>query len=204
MNKILISSLLICFFLTGTDEFVSTASAQTVAKRVERRVDRRVDRRFDRRVERRVHRRVSRRAHVRYAGLPVYRSTVTVLPSGAVHVKVRGNAYHYHNGIYYHAHGKSFTVVRPVAGVRVRVLPARAIALSHMGIRYHYYYGAFYVQKGDEYEVVDAPAGAVVDALPEGYTVKVIDDVEYYELDGVTYREVDAEEFEDGVGFEVI
>ncbi len=204
MKKILITSLLIFFFFAATDGLQSKAEAQTVAKRVERRVDRRMDRRFDRRVERRVHRRVSRRAHVRYAGLPAYRTSVVKLPSGAVRVKVSGSVYHYHNGIYYRPFKNSYTIIRPVAGVRVRVLPARAIVVAHAGARYHYFYGTFYVQRGNEYEVVDAPQGAVVDALPEGYDIKVIDDVEYYELDGVTFREVDADEFEDGIGFEVI
>ena len=69
---------------------------------------------------------------------------------------------------------------------------------------YYYYYGTFYCQRGNEYEVIDAPEHAVVDALPDGYEVVEKNGVEYYFLDGVYYAEVDAPEFEDGIGYEVV
>ena len=57
---------------------------------------------------------------------------------------------------------------------------------------------------GEEYEVVEAPEGALVDALPEGYEVEEIDGTEYYALDGVYYQEVETDELESSVGYEVV
>jgi hypothetical protein len=56
----------------------------------------------------------------------------------------------------------------------------------------------------EEYSVVEAPEGAVVDALPEGYEVEIIDGKEYYVLDDVYYAEVEADEFDDKIGYEVV
>jgi uncharacterized protein YxjI len=51
---------------------------------------------------------------------------------------------------------------------------------------------------------VNPPTGAIVDALPEGYEIKTTDGNEYYYLDGVYYAEVDAPEFEDKIGYQVV
>ena len=150
---------------------------------------------------------IVRRAHVRYAALPRWGAVVTTVPSAAVVISSRKNPYYFHNGIYYSHRGPDYVVVRPARGLRIRVLPAgyRTVVVGPRS--YYYYYGTFYVKSGgakEEYVVADAPEGAVVDALPDGYEVKKIDDNEYYNLDGVYYAEVDAPEFEDGVGYEVV
>ena len=53
-------------------------------------------------------------------------------------------------------------------------------------------------------EVVDGPEGAFVDALPDGYEIKTVGNNEYYFLDGIYDAEVDAPEFADGVGYDVV
>lgn len=148
---------------------------------------------------------VVRRAHVRYAGLPRWGTVITAAPAGAVIIRSRRHPYYFHNGIFYAQRAGGFVVTRPVAGVRVRVLPAGYRTIVVGPRNYYYYYGTFYVKSsGDEYVVADAPDGAVIDALPDGYEVKTIDGNEYYELDGVYYAEVDAPEFDDKVGYEVV
>jgi hypothetical protein len=146
---------------------------------------------------------VVRRAHVRYAGLPRWGAVVTTMPTTAVIIKGR-HPYHFHNGVYYETRGANYVVVRPRPGVRIRVLPAGYRTVVMGPARYYYYYGTFYTKVADEYSVVAPPVGAVVDALPEGYEVKSIDGNEYYLLDGTYYAEVDASEFDDGVGYEVV
>lgn len=69
---------------------------------------------------------------------------------------------------------------------------------------YYYYYGTYYARSGDAYEVVDAPAGALVDGLPEGYKVVEKGGIEYYSWEGNYYREVETDEFSNGVGYELV
>jgi hypothetical protein len=150
---------------------------------------------------------VVRRAHVRYASLPRWGTTVNVVPAGAVVIKARRDPYYFHHGIFYARRGPGFVIVRPARGIRVRVLPAGYRTVVVGPRNYYYYYGTFYAKAAsaeEEYIVTDAPEGAVVDALPDGYQIKTVDGNEYYELDGVYYAEVDAPEFDDGVGYEVI
>jgi hypothetical protein len=149
---------------------------------------------------------VVRKAHVRYAGMPRWGAKVRVVPAGAVVVKYKRTPYYFHNGVYYNRIGSDYVVVRPVRGVRVRVLPVGYRTIVVGPASYYYYYGTFYTKapQAEEYEVVEAPEGAVVDALPEGYEVETIDGKEYYVLDDVYYAEVDAPEFEDKTGYEVV
>lgn len=166
-----------------------------------------VAKRHDVVVKRRVHRKVVvRRAHVRYARLPRWRAVVATVPVGAVAIRTHRIPYHFHEGIFYTPANNGFVIVRPLAGVRVKVLPPGHRRIIVGPRPYFYYYGTFYrkVDDTDEYETVDAPDGAVVDALPDGYEVKTKDGTEYYVLDDVYYAEVDAPEFEDGVGYEVV
>ena len=149
---------------------------------------------------------VVRKAHVRYAGLPRWGATVRVVSAGAVVVKHRRAPYYFYNGVYYNRVGADYVVVRPARGVRVRVLPVGYRTVVVGPASYYYYYGTFYTKAPDaeEYAVVDPPEGAVVDALPEGYEVETIDGKEYYVLDDVYYAEVEAEEFDDKIGYEVV
>jgi hypothetical protein len=145
---------------------------------------------------------VNRKAHVRYAALPRWGTTVTVVPAGAIVI----GTYHFHNGVYYTKRNNGFVVVHPGRGIRIRVLPVgyRTIIIGPKS--YYYYYGTFYskVVNAEEYEVVEAPDGAIVDALPDGYEVKTKDGNEYYVLDGIYYGEVDASDIEGGIGYKVI
>lgn len=200
MNKI--RFIIITFLLTCGLAFISE---QAEAQRRKRTVVR--TRRGTAVVVRRPHRTVVvRRAHVRYAGLPRWGTTVRVVPAGATVIKYRRTPYHFYNGVYYAQRGADYVVVRPVRGVRVRVLPVGYRTVVVGPATYYYYYGTFYSKaaKAEEYDVVDAPEGAVVDALPEGYEVETIDGKEYYVLDDVYYAEVDAPEFEDKIGYEVV
>lgn len=151
------------------------------------------------------HRVVVRRTSIRYAGMPRWGAAVTAVPAGAVILPGR-HPYYCYRGAYYIRRGPGFAVVRPVPGLRIRVLPIgyRTIAVGPRN--YFYYYGTFYVKASspDEYVVANAPEGAVVDALPDGCEIKTVGDSEYYVLDGVYYAEVDAAEFEDGIGYQVV
>jgi len=153
-----------------------------------------------------IHPRVVRRAHVHYTHLPRWGAVVSTRPIGAVVIASAYGPYHFHKGVYYVHRKPGFTIVRPVPGIRIKVLP---IGYRHMIIRnrpYYYYYGTFYTKadNNDEYIVVDAPEGAIVDALPDGYEVKTMGDTEYYVLDDVYYAEVDTDEVEDGIGYQVV
>ena len=148
---------------------------------------------------------VVRKAHVRYAALPRWGAVVTTVPAGAVVVKSRRNPFHFHQGIYYARRNDGFVIVRPAAGVRVRILPVGYRTINVGPRSFYYYYGTFYTRasSSDDFVVTDPPEGAVVDALPDGYQIKTVEGKEYYEIDGVYFAEVDAPEFEDGVGYEV-
>jgi len=199
VSKVVITCLLALTTLWGSIETAEAQVRRHKAKKAVVRHDVRV-------VHRRHHAVVVRRAHVHYAHLPRWRSTVRVVPTAAVVIRPGRNPYYYHDGIYYTSYNSSYVVVRPVRGIRIRVLPVGYRTVVVGPRNYYYYYGTFYTKPttAEEYEVVDAPEGAVVDALPDGYEVKAIDGVEYYVLDDVYYAEVDAEEFEDGVGYEVV
>lgn len=149
---------------------------------------------------------VVRRAHVRYAGLPRWGTAVRVVPTGATVITYKRTPYYFSNGVYYSKRGADYVVVRPVRGIRLRVLPVGYRTIIVGPATYYYYYGTFYqkTDNAEEYGVVDAPEGAVVDALPEGYTIETIDDKEYYVLNDVYYAEVEAPEFDDKIGYEVV
>lgn len=194
MHKLKFLFLLLGFLITLS--ITEDASAQVRRRAVHRA-----------RVERRVHRRVvARRAHIRYAHMPRWGTVVTVLPSNTIVVKRGAVVYHYREGVYYAQRNAGFVVVRPLVGLRIHVLPAGYRTVVVGPRNYFYYYGAFYTKASgsDEYEVVESPVGAVVDALPDGYEVKKVGDTEYYVLDDTYYAEVDTDEFEDGVGYEVV
>lgn len=152
------------------------------------------------------HRVVVRRAHIRYAHLPRWRSSVVVLPAGATIITTRTNPYYFHQGIYYAQRNNAYVVMRPAAGLRIRVLPVGYRRVVVGPRNYYYYYGTFYSQVGttEEYKTVDPPVGAVVDALPDGYEVKTVNGKEYYVLDDVYYEEIETDEVEDGIGYEVV
>ncbi len=150
------------------------------------------------------HRVVYRKAHIRYSTLPRWGAGVVVRPVNAVLIGGRGNKYYYHSGVYYTNRNNSYVVVRPYRGIRIRVLPAGFRIVPVATRKYYYYYGTYYVKSANDYVVVNTPKGAVVDALPDGYEIKTIDGNEYYYLYGDYYAEVDAPEFVDGVGYEVV
>lgn len=158
-------------------------------------------------VKRAPHKVVVRKAHVRYAGKPRWGASIAALPSTHITVSFRGSNFFYADGIYYTRRSNSYVVVRPLRGMRIKSLPVGHLRV-HIGPRtYFYYYGTFYVQTASstpEYIVVDPPVGAVIDALPDGYEVRTVDGNEYYYLEGVFYAEVDAPEYPDQVGYQVV
>ncbi|MFW5762443.1 MAG: DUF6515 family protein [Cyclobacteriaceae bacterium] len=202
MNKKFFIALLVIIMAGFTPELMPQADAQ-IRKRD--RIERRKDRRQVRRVTRRVVRRVSRRAHLLYRGLPAYGVAVRCIPQRVVVVSKRPFLLHYHQGIYYREEKpETYIVVVPEPGVRVSSLPGDAITVQVDNSEYQYYFGTFYVLKKDEYEVVDPPEGAVVNALPDGYEVKEVDGREFYVLHGTYFQEVETNEFDEGLGYEVV
>ena len=180
---------------------VENSQAQT---HVEKRVVYTKKRKTRRRTRRRVRRRVTRRAHFAYRHLPRHRATVRVVPRGAVVVRRGGITYHYHEGIFYRPRASAFVVTRPAIGLGVQVLPPARTRIVVAKRTYFYYYGTFYIEKDGEYKVTGAPEGALVEALPDGYEVKEVEGTEYYVLDDVYYQEVETDELEPGVGYEVV
>lgn len=147
---------------------------------------------------------VVRQAHARYSNLPRWGTTVTTRPAASIEIRSHRNPYYSTNGIYYAPRNSGYAVVRPSRGLRISVLPLGYRAINVGRRNYFYYYGTYYSGSGNQYTVVDPPIGAVVDALPDGYEVQMIRGNEYYVLDGVYYAEVDAPEFPDGVGYQVV
>jgi hypothetical protein len=141
-----------------------------------------------------------------YRGLPRYGRAVRTLPRGALVVKHGNMVYHVADGISYQRRTSGYVVVKPVPGLRVRALPRTLIRLTVRGAVFFYHYGVFYTlpQGSDGYEVVEPPVGAVVDALPEGYEELLIDDKLYLDVDGVLYKPVGTDLYEDGTGYEVV
>ncbi len=203
MKNIKLFSALIIVMLT-VFSITETAEAQT--RHNERHGKKRVVRRNVVRAARVPHRVVVRKAHLRYAQLPRWRTSVTVVPTTAVIIKTKTNPYYYDRGVYYAPRNNAYVIVRPTRGMRIRTLPVGYRNVVVGSRNYYYYYGTFYtkINKGDEYETVDAPVGALVDALPDGYEVKTINGTEYYVLDDVYYAEVETDEMEDGIGYEVV
>lgn len=202
MKNLLILMLIFFLGVISPEAFVSKAEAQSTRR--EKTIKRKKKRKVRRTTRRRVRRRVSRRAHVRYKRLPKYRTVVSAAPKTAVVVTHGTNSYRYNSGVFYKKNSRGFVVVRPVRGVRVKVLPKGHRRVVVANRNYYYYYGTFYTSSDQEYKVVDAPEGAVVDALPDGYEVVTKNDQEYYLLDGVHYQEVDTDEYEDKLGYEVV
>jgi len=147
---------------------------------------------------------VRRQAHVVYSTMPRWGATVKTVPVGAVRYRYRREPYFYHGGAFYRPHPAGYVVVRPRWGLRVNVLPVGYRTIMVGPVNYYYYYGTFYQPYNGAYEVVAPPVGAVVDSLPDGYTIENVNGAEYYVLDGVTYAEVDAPEYPDGIGYQVI
>ena len=52
--------------------------------------------------------------------------------------------------------------------------------------------------------MVTPPETAVVDGLPDGYSIRKIDNTEYYYLNGTYYAEIDAPNLEGKIGYEVV
>ena len=125
--------------------------------------------------------------HVRGPRFGLVRNRV---PRGAKSIGFRGETYHWHNGAYYHPHGKKFIVVRPPIGLRIGLLPLDYFKLTVGMIPYYYYYGTFYTSLNDEYEVVEPPVGAVVGELPNDCEEVTIDGKAYYKVDGTYYKAV--------------
>lgn len=147
---------------------------------------------------------VARQAHVNYSSMPRWGATVTNVPAGAVRYKYHRDPYFYHGGAYYRPHPAGYVVARPRWGLRVNILPVGYRSIVVGPSNYYYYYGTYYQPYSGGYQVVAPPVGAVVDSLPDGYTVENNNGTEYYVLDGVTYAEVDAPEYPNGVGYQVI
>ena len=153
-----------------------------------------------------VHDTVGKRAQDRYAELPKLGTVIASLPVRSVVVMKDSTSYYYKNGLYYLPHPKGFQLVLPPAGCRIHGLP-----IGYRRVRvgekiYFYYFGTFYEQVGnsDNYEIIKGPDGAIVDALPDGYKIQKVDNVEYYLLGDTYYAEVDVQNKDYHIGYEVV
>lgn len=157
----------------------------------------------DRRTARRT---VERRAHSHYGTLPRWGATIGQRPSAALSIRFGNVSFFYHSGIFYSHYNNAYRVVRPPVGIRIHSLPYGYRSIMMGRRHYYYYYGAFYVRPYgySGYEVVSPPLGAIVDALPDGYEIRNVNGYEYYYFEGTYYAEVDAPEFPDGIGYQVV
>ena len=126
-----------------------------------------------------------------YRHLPKRGAIVRVLPNGSVKITA-GSNYYCHNGIFYKpAKYSCYLIVNPPAGLRIGEIPSAKIELTINSALSYYYYGVYYTKALDgTYVVIEAPMGAIVNALPYGYDIKTIDEIDYYNMDGVLYKEV--------------
>ena len=118
---------------------------------------------------------------------------VQSVPKSSVVINIGRSKYHYHNGIYYRAHGKSYVVVAAPLGARVRTLPAGFISFG-IGInRYFYVNSTYYLWHEDsqEYVVVEKPAGAD-EALAETSG----NDIFVYPASGQTQEQMERDRYE--------
>lgn len=88
---------------------------------------------------------------------------VRSLPSGHVDVRVGGNDYRYHGGVFYRPRPDgAYVVVRPPIGARVSYLPPGYVSFGIGPSRYFYFDATYYLwdEPRQEYVVVEEPAGA--------------------------------------------
>jgi len=123
-----------------------------------------------------------------------YRGNNVVASSG-----VRG-AFGYRSGVgYYHGmgyHGGAYYrpgygyYGYPHLGFYIGYLPYGYYPF-YWGSSLYYYYGGIFYSPYDNggYQVTDPPIGAGIPELPEGASAIRIDGVQYYQLDGVYYKE---------------
>ena len=153
-----------------------------------------------------IHDTVGKKAQGRYADLPKLGTVIGSLPVRSVVVMKDSTSYYYKNGLYYLPDPKGFQLVLPPAGCRINGLP-----IGYRRVRvgekiYFYYFGTFYEQAGssDNYEIIKAPDTAIVDALPDGYKIQKVDNIEYYLLGDTYYAEVDVQNRDYNIGYEVV
>jgi len=84
--------------------------------------------------------------------------SVAVLPPGHVVVSFRNGRYYFHAGVWYHAVGPNFVVVRPPIGIVVPVLPPMYATVWVAGVPYYYANEAYYVAAPGGYAVAQPPA----------------------------------------------
>lgn len=77
----------------------------------------------------------------------------------------------------------------PALGVRLGVLPVGYYSFYWGPTPYYYYGGVFYQDYNGSYQVVAPPVGAEVPSLPENAHPINIDGQQFYEFNGVYYRQ---------------
>lgn len=77
----------------------------------------------------------------------------------------------------------------PSLGIRLGVLPYGYYPFYWGPNQYYYYGGTFYAPYGSGYQVVTPPLGAEVPDLPKGSRAISIDGQQFYEFNGVYYKQ---------------
>ncbi|PTS94272.1 hypothetical protein DBR11_23740 [Pedobacter sp. HMWF019] len=152
------------------------------------------------------HQTVLREANVHYKNMPKWNAAAPSKPVAPIRLQAGKNPYYFSKGVYYTRKNNSYVVSRPPRGMRLKVLPVGYRTIPFGGLSYYYYFGTFYNldPASNQYVVIDPPVGAIVDALPDGYEIQVVNGIEYYYFDGTYYAEVDAPEFPNGIGYQVV
>jgi len=128
---------------------------------------------------------------------PSFGHEVHALPEGHVTVRVGGNFYHYHDGVFYRPFGPDrFVVVGAPLGARIRVLPFGYVSFF-LGPRQYFYANYTYYwldPRTQEYVVVAEPNGAET-AVSEA-TAAGSGDVFVYPKQGQTDEQRDRDRYD--------
>jgi len=131
----------------------------------------------------------------------------------AFHFMLGGLTYHFLNGIFYRPYNQGYQVVAAPVGAIVYSLPHGHVSVVIGGRNYYMYNNIYYLWDGSRrgYRVVDVPSsnyvydrppqsysvganqyrsGDIVRQLPSGSTRVIIDDIRYYENEGIYFLPV--------------
>ena len=103
--------------------------------------------------------------------------------------------YQYYGGTFYlpAADGQGYTTVPAPVNAQVEAPPIDCTVVFTPppdDLGYCYFQGAFFLYDDgtDNYVVTTPQAGTEVPYLPEGYEIRAVDGVDYYQLGSITYR----------------
>ncbi|MDP4265827.1 MAG: DUF6515 family protein [Bacteroidota bacterium] len=107
-------------------------------------------------------------------------------------IRYSNHDYYFHNGHYYNYLNERYALIAPPFGLRISILPGGFRRIVIGGGIFFYSMGVYYSQVPGttSYEVVKAPVGAIIYDLPPEAEQIMIDNMPYYEYNGVLYKSV--------------